>query len=664
MSSARSLLLATAIVACAAAWLGRDIAPARSQAGIAAEVEWTWAGSDILPEYDRSLGTPLVIDVVGEGEPALIFVTFRPDPAAARGGLDDGVIRAVFGDDGVEIFTAGSPDAPVSAGPMAAGDIDLDGRPEIVATWMRPIGSPVVRFEYGLAAFEHDGAAKWRTGALGTIDRAAFIPHHGPVIADLDRDGQPEVVMGATALDSSGDVLWRGTGFVTADPNSFARGIVLDINADGGQEVLADGHAFSKDGALLWRFGSFFPSPEDHGFHAAADLDGDAYPEPVWVAKGRVHTMHHTGAAGWRFDLPTPASPAGDLSPTGGGPPAIGDADGDGQVEIGVATSDRYVLVNADGSPAWSRSISDGSNVSSSTMFDFDGDGAWEIIHADATAVRILDGRDGTALWTFARASAPGTHFPIVVDIDGDGSAEIIDNGDPLGEPPLGEPLGPIVFGAPAGSAWPGTRALWNQHAYHVDHVRDDGSIPPDQLVIGASHNTFRINLPQPRVTATPTFTPEPTDVPTAGTPTGVPPTPTSPGPGPGTGTPSPTADGSATPSAEPGTPTPPGGDPSATPIGGGTPGATSTSPPPPTSDVTPPASATCVCRKVSAGVPPAVIASALANPARILGWGQRLDPGKPAGPANPLRQCLNLSNPGIAYHPLFNTVVYEVGCR
>ncbi len=657
MSSARSLILSTAIVLCAALWISRDAAPARSQGGLSAEIQWAWGGSDILPEYDHSLGTPLVIDVVGEGEPALIFVSFKPDPTADRGGIDDGVIRAVFGDDGVEIFTAGAPAAPVTAGPMAAGDIDADGRPEIIATWMRQGDLADAPYEYGLAAFEHDGATKWRTGVLGTIDSEAFIPHHGPVIADLDRDGTPEIVMGSTALDGDGETLWEGVGFVSSDPNSFARGIVLDINVDGGQEVLADGHAFSKDGALLWRFGEFFPSPLDHGFHAAADLDGDAYPEPVWVAKGRVQTIQHTGAAWWRYDLPTPVSPSSSLSPTGGGPPTIGDADGDGQVEIGVATKDQYVLINADGSLAWTRSIADGSNTTSSTMFDFDGDGAWEIVHADASAIRILDGRDGSALWTFSRSSAPGTHFPIIVDIDDDGSAEIVDNGDPLGDPPLGEPLGPMVFRAATGSVWPGTRALWNQHAYHVDHIRDDGSIPGDQLAIGVSHNTYRVNLPEPLITATPTFTPEPTSEE---------PLPTDPATATATDSAGPTAEGTATPTGDPGTPTPPGGSPvpSATSVGGGTPSATSTSPPAPTSASTPPISATCVCRQVTNGVPPAVIANALANPGRVLGWGRRLDPGKPAGPSNPLRECLNLSNPGIAYHPLFNTVVYEVGCR
>ena len=568
MSSARALVLATAIVVIALVWMGRDVAPARSQAGISPSLEWAWGGSDILPEYDHSLGTPLVIDVVGEGDPALIFVTFKPDPTARRGGIDDGIIRAVFGDDGVEIFTTGSPAEPVSAGPMAAGDIDGDGKPEIIATWVREetVDEPLI---YGLAAFEHDGSPKWRTAALGQFDD---VPHHGPVIADLDRDGTPEVVIGSTVINGTGGTIWEGVGFVTTDPESLARGIVLDINVDGSQEVLADGHAFSKDGALLWRFGEFFPSPLDHGFHAAADLDGDAYPEPIFVAKGSVFSIQHNGAAGWRRDLPTPVSGGVGLSPTGGGPPTIGDADGDGQIEIGVATSDRYVLINADGSLAWTRSINDTGNVSSSTMFDFDGDGSWEIIHGDATALRIMDGRDGSALWTFSRQSAAGTHLPIVVDIDGDGIAEIIDNGDPLGDPPLGDPLGPMVFGPPAGGIWAGTRKLWNQHAYHVDHIRDNGTIPGDQLAIGAGHNTYRVNLPQPPLTATPTFTPEPTvEATTTSVPTFVPTADL---------TASATPDGTATLPGDPGTATPvggggsatstPDGSATATPIGGG----------------------------------------------------------------------------------------------
>ncbi len=61
--------------------------------------------------------------------------------------------------------------------------------------------------------------------------------------------------------------------------------------------------------------------------------------------------------------------------------------------------------------------------------------------------------------------------------------------------------------------------------------------------------------------------------------------------------------------------------------------------------------------------VPPAAVAEALAHPERIAGWGQPRDPGKPVSPANPLRQCLTLVDPGKPYHPLFNGLIWKAGC-
>jgi hypothetical protein len=77
-----------------------------------------------------------------------------------------------------------------------------------------------------------------------------------------------------------------------------------------------------------------------------------------------------------------------------------------------------------------------------------------------------------------------------------------------------------------------------------------------------------------------------------------------------------------------------------------------------------PPEPGDCVCDRVRRKAPAAVVDDAIANPSRYHGWGMLLDPGKPAGPLNPLRQCLNLHHPNLAFHPLWNSVEWKVGCR
>jgi hypothetical protein len=69
------------------------------------------------------------------------------------------------------------------------------------------------------------------------------------------------------------------------------------------------------------------------------------------------------------------------------------------------------------------------------------------------------------------------------------------------------------------------------------------------------------------------------------------------------------------------------------------------------------------VCASTTARVPAAIIAAAVESPERIHGWRQALDPGKPVGPFNPLRESLSLRNIGLAYSPLGNPLEFHVGC-
>lgn len=100
------------------------------------------------------------------------------------------------------------------------------------------------------------------------------------------------------------------------------------------------------------------------------------------------------------------------------------------------------------------------------------------------------------------------------------------------------------------------------------------------------------------------------------------------------------------------------------------TPGPTATPSPAPTR---PPAGPGCVCDVTLRKVPPAVRDDALANPDKVTGWNQLLDPNKPGAPPwpapghdappNPRRTCLDVQNRAIGFHPLFNGVVYRAGC-
>lgn len=69
-------------------------------------------------------------------------------------------------------------------------------------------------------------------------------------------------------------------------------------------------------------------------------------------------------------------------------------------------------------------------------------------------------------------------------------------------------------------------------------------------------------------------------------------------------------------------------------------------------------------CDSLTGKVPAAVIANALANPNTVQGYGLLCNPSIPPSPSNVLRDDLQLSNPGVPYNPLSNSVVWSCGCR
>jgi len=94
------------------------------------------------------------------------------------------------------------------------------------------------------------------------------------------------------------------------------------------------------------------------------------------------------------------------------------------------------------------------------------------------------------------------------------------------------------------------------------------------------------------------------------------------------------------------------------------TPSATTTRPPtpvPPTS--IPPETAPRACAILDGRVPPAAVEAALANPSLVAGWDELLNPGSPPSPSNPRRRWLTLRNAAVPYHPLFNPLVFKIGC-
>ncbi|MHB0960422.1 MAG: putative Ig domain-containing protein [Pirellulaceae bacterium] len=427
------------------------------------QVEWRRETFEVFPESNQVIMTPAVIDLNADGVPEVIVSTFTNNVV-----WEDGILRALDGRDGSVVWSVTNPAWRVVPGShVAVGDLDLDGRPEIVA----------VHESSGLIVFEHDGSFKWRSEAVWGASYGG-----GPSLADLDGDCVPEIVFGGTALDNEGRILWRGDlvgGQGSGQQGPYAAiSVVADIDLDGFPEVVAGKSAYRHDGTLAWN------APIPDGYAGIGNFDADPYAEIAVVSQGNVYLLDHLGAIAWGSVVH-----GGGL----GGPPTIADFDGDGMPEIGVAGLYRYTVLETDGTVKWQVAIQENSAaLTASSAFDFDGDGRVEIVYGDEDSLDIYNGVDGTIRYTFDRSNDTVTEYPVIVDVDGDGQAEIIT---------VANNYIPYVFGTTgvyvlgnANENWVSTRRIWNQHSYHVTNINDDGTIPAREESSWLVHNTYRLN--------------------------------------------------------------------------------------------------------------------------------------------------------------------------
>jgi len=396
---------------------------------------------DAFPENLHVLTTPMVVDfAIGRGpdepgRPSIIAVF--DDGVDGSSELPTGVIRILDGATCTQQAELGSLQMVSHSSPPAVGDLDGDGRAEIVA----------YKAGGGLVAFHYDDAAAawavlWRSRlADGTPYEPVGAGWAGPTIVDLDDDGSPEVLRGPMVFRADGTYVGGAAGAPSYSAGQFP--VVLDVDADGRLELI-NGDVLREwnPATSAWELDPLSTTPQTPGFTAVADF-GDfpgpgmlpaATPEIVVITSGtaRVQTLDGTIVFG----------PV--LLPGGGtgGPPTIGDFDGDGRRELASAGGSAYTVFDLDCLPAgatgvcgtartdgvlWTQPSQDqSSNVTGSSIFDFEGDGAAEAVYGDECFIRVYSGATGDVLFSQSRSSCTWYENPVIADLDGDFNAEIV----------------------------------------------------------------------------------------------------------------------------------------------------------------------------------------------------------------------------------------------
>jgi hypothetical protein len=426
-------------------------------------VEWykpTWS---VDPSSNQIMSAPILVQLNDDDGDSDIDVDDTPDIVVVTYG-SYGTIRAVSGDGSGELWSR-SGDPLQGQGGVAAGDIDGDGMVEILS-----MTSDRVK------AYEHDGTPKWTSPSIaghiyGISDVAA--------ISDMDGDGDPEIIAGRAILNSDGTLQAagnRGFGGVSG-ANVGSCAFAVDMDADGTQEVVTGNAAYKPDGSLKWSNGL------QDGYPAVADFDGDGQAEVAVSGQGQMRLLDTDGTQIWAVAIP------GAGSGYYGGPPTIADFDGDGEPEIGVAAGSRYSVIEGDGSILWQAVTDDSSSGNTgSSVFDFEGDGVAEVVYADQSRLWVFNGTDGSVkLASTDHSNATWLEYPIVADVDGDDHAEIV----AVNTAYMTSYSGFHVFGDKDNSWQPG-RKIWNQHAYHITNIDDDGTIPSPADLNWLSYNNFR----------------------------------------------------------------------------------------------------------------------------------------------------------------------------
>ncbi|HEY8379599.1 MAG TPA: VCBS repeat-containing protein, partial [Nannocystis sp.] len=201
------------------------------------DVQWAFVGEGA---EKHAIATPLVANMTddnGDGEidlcdiPDVIVPLYGAGPDQSDGHIYilDGLTGAVHLKISELVDGYANP---------AVGDIDGDGLPEIV-TIRSEIGNII---NGHVIALEHDGALKWESGAVFDAWQVAVS------LADLDNDGDVEIMAGRVVLDHLGNLLFS----MPQLNGAIDIPVAADLDGDGDLEVLRGGAAYHHDGTVYY----------------------------------------------------------------------------------------------------------------------------------------------------------------------------------------------------------------------------------------------------------------------------------------------------------------------------------------------------------------------------------------------------------------------------
>jgi len=368
---------------------------------------WSYEIGGGMPGSWPILGaSPVVADINGDGKQEIVI---------GDGGKK---IYALNGENGTPLWSYEIKGSEIVSSP-AIGDVNGDGKTEVLVKDCGGHGSGGDRV---YALHGENGSKIWDYELIGSTQ--GMVVSSSPAIADIDRDGKPEVVIEGYnfkvyALNGEdGSELWKYPGCEIGAHGS-ASPAIGDIDADGKLEIIIEEHGSicalnGEDGSILWCYETHcgITSP------AIADVDGDGKPEVIF-AGGKIYALNgEDGSKLW------------DYGSTGGSYAAIADIDKDRKLEVVFGYCDKVIALNGeDGSFLWKSKRDIG--YSFPAIADIDGNGELEVIIGSRSYLSspcklfCFNGKDGTKLWHYEIGESI-VSSPAIADVNMDSKLEVV----------------------------------------------------------------------------------------------------------------------------------------------------------------------------------------------------------------------------------------------
>lgn len=420
-------------------------------------------------------------------------------------------------------------------------DIDHDGKAEIFGIVSNRQGNPsspptcffLVAFKYKFGGL----VPMYNAVQIGTDRPGAF------GIADMDGDGKAEIYLRDRIYAAeTGKLLATANG--NWDKNVNSAPVAVNMTGDNKLELvvgnliytipdLSNRNPATPAALTLFQDMNSLPAAagqqyfvklmndpieygvDTHSSTSVADVDGDGFIDVVMTGAvnsnvGRTAVFYwnvHNGTVS-KFLTPSSAelgiAPGNDPDYTnylngwiwGTGRVNLGDANGDGKVDLSFIAGNQLFCLTTDASglnlvPLWAspRTINDSrSGVLTVSIYDFDNDGHPEMVYRDSQELVVIDGATGTKkYWSAICQSHTYTEGPVIADVNGDGATDICvpcnrNNHFNIDDPIQQQALGEVRLYFSSGNAWLPTRKVWNQPGYFVVNIKDNLQLPFPQV--------------------------------------------------------------------------------------------------------------------------------------------------------------------------------------